>query len=50
MFVDLLIKKNRRILEQMIEEGVDYAQILKQSQKLDIYINKKMQQINKEDM
>lgn len=43
MSIDLLIERNRLKLEKLIEENADYDVILKQSQKLDKYIIKKMQ-------
>lgn len=45
MNIDLMIMKNRAKLEQMIRENKDYAEILKQSQKLDKYINMKMKDL-----
>lgn len=42
MSIDLLIVRNRARLERMITEEKDYKEILKQSQKLDKLINKKM--------
>lgn len=44
MNIDLLILKNRAILEKLIEQSVDYNAILKQSQKLDELIVEKMRQ------
>ena len=41
----LAIKKHRAKLEQMILENEDYNEIVKQSQKLDKYINIAMQEI-----
>ena len=41
MMLDLLIKINKFILDNMISRKVDYEIILKQSQKLDKYITKK---------
>lgn len=42
MSIDLLIIRNRAKLEKMIREEKDYKLILKQSEKLDKLINKKM--------
>ena len=39
MDVTLAIKKHRAKLEQMILDNKDYNEIVKQSQKLDKYIN-----------
>lgn len=41
-----LIKKNSEILDDLIENGAPYEDILKQSQKLDKYIVEAMIQIN----
>lgn len=41
MILDLLIKINKDKLNKMIERNEDYENILKQSQKLDIYITEK---------
>lgn len=41
MNLDLLIKINKIILNNMIVNNCDYEKILKQSQKLDKYITKK---------
>lgn len=41
MILDLLIKINKLKLNKMIEQNDDYESILKQSQKLDIYITQK---------
>lgn len=41
------IKKNVKILEQMIETNASYDEIVKQSQKLDKYIIIEMKHINK---
>ena len=43
MSIDLLILKNRARLEKLITEEKEYSKILKQSQKLDKLINRKMQ-------
>ncbi len=45
MKIDLLIVRNRARLEKMITEEKDYSKILKQSQKLDRLINKKMKEL-----
>ena len=45
MDVTLAIKKHRAKLEQMILDNNDYNEIVKQSQKLDKYINIAMQDI-----
>lgn len=42
MSIDLLIIRNRAKLERLITEDKEYSKILKQSQKLDKLINKKM--------
>ena len=42
MLLDLLIKINKIKLDNMISENKNYEIILKQSQKLDKYITKKM--------
>ena len=39
MLLNFLIWKNKRKLNKMIENGESYDEILKQSQKLDVYIN-----------
>lgn len=46
MNITLAIIKNRIKLERMIERKDDYQKILKQSRKLDKYINIAMRQIN----
>ena len=46
MNIDLLILKNRAKLEKLIEQNADYSLILKQSQKLDKYILKKINYIS----
>lgn len=46
MNITLAIIKNRIKLERMIEREDDYQKILKQSKKLDKYINIAMKQIN----
>ena len=42
---ELLIIKNRAKLEQMIREESDYKKIVKQSQRLDKYLNIKMREL-----
>lgn len=42
MSIDLLIVRNRARLERLITEEKEYSKILKQSQKLDKLINRKM--------
>ena len=41
MILDLLIKLNKVKLNKMIEQNENYETILRQSQKLDIYITEK---------
>lgn len=41
MILDLLIKINKKKLNQMVEQNEDYESILRQSQKLDVYITQK---------
>ena len=48
MDVMLKIKIHRKKLEQMILDNEDYEKIVKQSQKLDEYINIAMKQMAKE--
>lgn len=43
--IELLILKNRARLERMIMEGYSKNKILRQSQKLDKYINIKMREL-----
>lgn len=43
--LDIIIDYHRRKLEQMIEENIDYEIILKQSQILDEYINRKIEEL-----
>ena len=43
--LDLLLNYHKRKLNKMIEESCNYDKILKQSQKLDLYINKKMKEL-----
>lgn len=45
MSTDLLIIRNRNKLEKLIEENADYKLILRQSRRLDMYINKKMKEL-----
>ena len=45
--IELLIIKNRAKLEQMIREESDYNKIVKQSQRLDKYLNMKMRELVK---
>ena len=45
MSIDLLIIRNRNKLEKLIEENADYKLILRQSKRLDIYINRKMKEL-----
>jgi len=42
MSIDLLIIRNKAKLERLITEDKDYKKILRQSQKLDRLLNKKM--------
>lgn len=42
--ITLAIKVNRLKLEKMISDGEDYEKILRQSQKLDQYINMAMKE------
>lgn len=44
---ELLIIKNRAKLEQMIREDYEYKKIVKQSQRLDKYLNIKMRELVK---
>ena len=46
--LELLIIKNRAKLEQMIREDYEYKKILKQSQRLDKYLNIKMRELVKQ--
>lgn len=43
--LDIIINYHRRKLEIMLEEKVDYEDIVKQSQILDNYINEKMKEL-----
>ena len=43
--LDIIINYHKRILGIMLEENVDYEEIVKESQKLDEYINKKMEEL-----
>ena len=45
--IELLIIRNRAKLEQMIREESDYKKIVKQSQRLDKYLNMKMRELVK---
>ena len=45
--LELLIIRNRAKLEQMIREESDYKKIVKQSQRLDRYLNMKMRELVK---
>lgn len=45
--LELLIIRNRAKLEQMIREESDYKKIVKQSQRLDKYLNLKMRELVK---
>jgi hypothetical protein len=45
MSIDLLIIRNRARLEKLITEDKDYRKILRQSQKLDRLLNKKMKEL-----
>ena len=47
MYIDMLILKNKIRLEQMINKNEDKQKILIQSQKLDKYINRKMEKMMK---
>lgn len=47
MSIDLLIIRNRNKLEKLIEENADYKLILRQSKRLDIYINRKMKELRR---
>ena len=44
---ELLIIRNRAKLEQMIREDYEYNKIVKQSQRLDKYLNIKMRELVK---
>ena len=46
MSIDLLIIRNRAKLEKLITNDENYVKILKQSQKLDKLINRKMKEKN----
>lgn len=48
MNINLAIMKNRAKLEKMISDNEDYEKILKQSQKLDEYINMAMQEMTEQ--
>ena len=43
--LDIIINYHKRILGIMLEEDTDYEKIVKESQKLDEYINKKMREL-----
>lgn len=43
--LDLILKYHKRKLNNMILKNYNYDKILKQSQKLDKYINKKMKEL-----
>ena len=43
--LDLILKYHKRKLDNMIEKGYNYDKILKQSQKVDKYINRKMKEL-----
>lgn len=43
--LDIIINYHKRKLEKMLDKNVDYDKIIKQSQILDKYINKKMKEI-----
>lgn len=47
MSIDLLIIRNRNKLEKLIEENADYKLILRQSKRLDMYINRKMKELRR---
>jgi len=44
--IDMLIDFHRKKLESMILQNEDYKKILKQSERLDLYITIKMNEIN----
>ena len=44
--LDIIINYHKRKLEKMIMNKIEYEKIVKQSQKLDKYISKKMKEIN----
>lgn len=43
--LDIIIQYHKRKLESMLEEKVDYEEILKESQLLDEYIIRKMREL-----
>lgn len=43
--LDIIIEYHKRVLSKMIEENVDYNEILKESQLLDEYIVRKMKEL-----
>lgn len=45
--LDTLLNYHKRKLEILISKGENYDKILKQSQVLDKYINKKMKELNR---
>jgi len=47
MSTDLLIIRNRTKLEKLINENADYKLILRQSKRLDMYINRKMKEFRR---
>lgn len=47
MSTDLLIIRNRTKLEKLINENADYKLILRQSKRLDMYINRKMKELRR---
>ena len=46
MLLDIILNYHKRKLEFLINKGFSYDKILRQSQKLDKYINKKMSLLN----
>lgn len=43
--LDLLLNYHKRKLDNMISKNYEYDKILKQSQKVDKYINRKMKEL-----
>lgn len=43
--LDIIINYHKRVLADMILEGINYKLILKESQFLDEYINRKMREL-----
>lgn len=43
--LDIIINYHKRILGIMLEEDTDYEKIVKESQKLDEYINQKIRKV-----